>query len=467
MACRSLTSSYYNDLGLNRNCKNEEVRKAFKQLALKHHPDKGGDSEKFQRINKAVEVLCDAKTRLAYDSLLSKTGSLDGLRRSSEPYSYKPVLKSNSNAPKLDIKQGETYKFCGRFNSSQPYISQPHMAKKIKELKRKYKNDVSYEYNSKCSQLKEKVTKSDSQASKAEDKHNVKTSHRPKDTSSTQSDLNYLKEKVVTTNIDSSKDMHKRTELCSDSKGNYNNDDLNKKHENNCPDTLQGSLTIKRDIQSFLISKFDITEPTCVTRPFHLKMVVVGSLKQGTTMFFKRYSVEDLGNINNSYTTRKGIEIINKSLKINSKHIYLQIIVASDKQAQNYIINNSQRIPIDGMILIYDVTDKEAFINLSSFCSEMENKNVYHKKASRTWCGETPQVETSETEQNSTSRLNLVGVLLADSISNQRLLRKVSRNKGVDLAKRYNLKYIEYVNHEDILKSINSLIEDICHEMEV
>lgn len=48
--------SLYEALGVEKTATMNEIRKAFKKLALKHHPDRGGDPEKFKEINAAKEV---------------------------------------------------------------------------------------------------------------------------------------------------------------------------------------------------------------------------------------------------------------------------------------------------------------------------------------------------------------------------------------------------------------------------
>ena len=61
---------YYDVLGLPRSCSDEEIKKAFRKLALEYHPDRnktGGAAEKFKEINEAYQVLVDPKKRSDYD----------------------------------------------------------------------------------------------------------------------------------------------------------------------------------------------------------------------------------------------------------------------------------------------------------------------------------------------------------------------------------------------------------------
>jgi curved DNA-binding protein len=64
---------YYEVLGLPRTATEEEIRKEFRKLARKYHPDvnPGNKSaeEKFKEINEAYEVLSDADKRRRYDQL--------------------------------------------------------------------------------------------------------------------------------------------------------------------------------------------------------------------------------------------------------------------------------------------------------------------------------------------------------------------------------------------------------------
>src|ERR1700730_10867444 len=62
---------YYKVLGIDKNATQEEIKKAYRSLARKHHPDLNpNDKEahkKFQQINEANEVLSDPEKRKKYD----------------------------------------------------------------------------------------------------------------------------------------------------------------------------------------------------------------------------------------------------------------------------------------------------------------------------------------------------------------------------------------------------------------
>lgn len=59
---------YYQILGLSRGANDEEIKQAFRKLAMKHHPDRGGDQAKFQEINEAYKILGDPAQRQQYDN---------------------------------------------------------------------------------------------------------------------------------------------------------------------------------------------------------------------------------------------------------------------------------------------------------------------------------------------------------------------------------------------------------------
>lgn len=61
----------YQELELDQHCTSEQIKNQYRNLAQRHHPDKGGDADRFQRIKFAYEVLIDTVRRQEYD----KTGS--------------------------------------------------------------------------------------------------------------------------------------------------------------------------------------------------------------------------------------------------------------------------------------------------------------------------------------------------------------------------------------------------------
>lgn len=64
-----MSKNYYDILGLTKTASKEDIKKAFRKLAHKFHPDKkGGDANKFKEVNEAYSVLSDDKKRAEYDS---------------------------------------------------------------------------------------------------------------------------------------------------------------------------------------------------------------------------------------------------------------------------------------------------------------------------------------------------------------------------------------------------------------
>jgi len=63
-----MTQDHYQTLGVPRGASPDEIKTAYRKLASAHHPDKGGDTQKFQEIQSAYAVLSDESKRSQYDS---------------------------------------------------------------------------------------------------------------------------------------------------------------------------------------------------------------------------------------------------------------------------------------------------------------------------------------------------------------------------------------------------------------
>lgn len=61
-------TNYYEVLGVQENADQETIKKAYRTLAKKHHPDKGGNDEVFKRVSEAYDVLGDDGKRQQYDN---------------------------------------------------------------------------------------------------------------------------------------------------------------------------------------------------------------------------------------------------------------------------------------------------------------------------------------------------------------------------------------------------------------
>lgn len=69
--------NYYDILGISKDATSEQIKQAYRRMAMKHHPDKGGGSAaeaKFKEINEAYQVLSDPKKKSMYDQF----GTADG-----------------------------------------------------------------------------------------------------------------------------------------------------------------------------------------------------------------------------------------------------------------------------------------------------------------------------------------------------------------------------------------------------
>jgi curved DNA-binding protein len=99
-----MSKDYYKILGVERTASQDDIKQAYRRLASQHHPDKGGDTEKFQEIQEAYSVLSDAEKKSAYDN-----------PRPEMPFGY-----NSSRGPAFDFN--DIFEMFGaRFQQRAPY----------------------------------------------------------------------------------------------------------------------------------------------------------------------------------------------------------------------------------------------------------------------------------------------------------------------------------------------------------
>ena len=60
--------NYYDILEISKDAPIDDIKKQYKKLALKHHPDRGGDPEMFKKISEAYQTLSDPEKKRDYDN---------------------------------------------------------------------------------------------------------------------------------------------------------------------------------------------------------------------------------------------------------------------------------------------------------------------------------------------------------------------------------------------------------------
>jgi curved DNA-binding protein len=58
---------YYSTLGVGKNATDDDIKKAYRKLAMKHHPDRGGDEATFKKISEAYDILSDPQKKQIVD----------------------------------------------------------------------------------------------------------------------------------------------------------------------------------------------------------------------------------------------------------------------------------------------------------------------------------------------------------------------------------------------------------------
>jgi len=80
---------YYSILGVGKTATPDEIKKSYRKLASQHHPDKGGDTARFQEIEEAYRVLSDPQQRAAFDNPQPNFG---GFNFHSQPFDFNEIF---------------------------------------------------------------------------------------------------------------------------------------------------------------------------------------------------------------------------------------------------------------------------------------------------------------------------------------------------------------------------------------
>jgi curved DNA-binding protein len=87
--------NYYDVLGVEKTATADKIKQAYRRLASQHHPDKGGDTKKFQEIEEAYRTLGDADRRAQYDNPSPFGGQSTGgaWQQSGAPFNFDDIFQ--------------------------------------------------------------------------------------------------------------------------------------------------------------------------------------------------------------------------------------------------------------------------------------------------------------------------------------------------------------------------------------
>lgn len=113
-----MAKDYYSILGINKKATEEEIKKAFRKLAVKHHPDKNPGNkeaeEKFKEINEAYEVLSDPEKRKKYDKYGANWNQFNGAQQGQ--HQYQGGSQGSGQSYRFDSDSDEFYGQAGDFS---------------------------------------------------------------------------------------------------------------------------------------------------------------------------------------------------------------------------------------------------------------------------------------------------------------------------------------------------------------
>lgn len=111
-------TDYYSTLGVSKTANPEEIKRAYRKLAAQHHPDRGGDKERFQEIQAAYDTLSDPEKKAQYDNPQPQFQFHQG----GVPPGFEDIFSAFNGGPFGDIFGRRTYRQRNRNLSLQTTI---------------------------------------------------------------------------------------------------------------------------------------------------------------------------------------------------------------------------------------------------------------------------------------------------------------------------------------------------------
>jgi len=105
------TEKFYTTLGIEKEAKQQDIKKAYRKAAMKHHPDKGGDEAKFKEITTAYECLGDPAKRKLYDKYGEKGLEAGGGRGGDPSDMFSEMFGGGGGGGRRGPRKGKDVRF--------------------------------------------------------------------------------------------------------------------------------------------------------------------------------------------------------------------------------------------------------------------------------------------------------------------------------------------------------------------
>jgi curved DNA-binding protein len=98
-------TDFYSTLGVSKSANADEIKRAYRRMANQHHPDKGGDTEKFKEVEEAYRVLSDPQKKAEYDNPQPQFGGPGGFHfhTGNMPNGFEDIFAQFGGSPFGDI----------------------------------------------------------------------------------------------------------------------------------------------------------------------------------------------------------------------------------------------------------------------------------------------------------------------------------------------------------------------------